>query len=177
MAQKLADAAGWEIKFFHEPRTIAVAALIKRRLDAETLTVEVLRQVRGLTRKELGDADLVELRPGQIYRIPSPVRLLKAKLANLREIKPTRVQDIHHARLLVSSGHHDLTDMHSQVAEKNLTERALVNALHELRGVIAPSGAHKLESEHALDLASALPEDLSTSGFWYAQTRCLLPTP
>ena len=124
MAQKLADAAGWEIKFLHEPRTIAVAALIKRRLDAETLTVEVLRQVRGLTRKELGDADLVELRPGQVYRIPSPVRLLKAKLANLREIKPTRVQDIHHARLLVSSGHHDLTDMHSQVAEKNLTERA-----------------------------------------------------
>ena len=57
---------------------IAVAALIKRRLDAETLTVEVLRQVRGLTRKELGDADLVELRLGQIYRIPSPVRLLKA---------------------------------------------------------------------------------------------------
>ena len=54
MAQKLADAAGWEIKFLHEPRTIAVAALIKRQLDAETLTVEVLRQVRGLTRKAPG---------------------------------------------------------------------------------------------------------------------------
>ena len=66
MAQKLADAAGWEIKFFHEPRTIAVAALIKRRPDAETVTVEVLRGVRGLTRKDLSDADLVELRPGQI---------------------------------------------------------------------------------------------------------------
>lgn len=163
MAQKLADAAGWEIKFFHEPRTIAIAALIKRRLDAETLTVEVLREVRGLTRKELSDADLVELRPGQIYRIPSPVRLLKAKLANLREIKPTRVQDIHHARLLVSLAHDYLTDMHARVAEKHLTERALVNALHELRDVIATKGARKLASEHQLDLASALPAALSTA--------------
>ena len=54
-----------------------------------------------------------------------------------------------------------MKDMHSRVAEKNLTERALV---HELRGVIAASGTHQLESEHALDLASALPEELPTSG-------------
>lgn len=151
-------------KNFHEPRTIAVAALIKRRSDADTLTVEVLREVRGLSRKELNDSDLVELRPGQIYRIPSPIRLLKAKLANLREIKPTRVQDIHHARLLVSLAHDYLTDMHARVAEKHLKERALVNALHELRDVIAPIGVRQLASEHNLDLASAVPEDLSTAG-------------
>lgn len=48
LVQKLADRAGWEIKFFHEPRTIAVAVLIKRRPNAETLTVKVLREVRGL---------------------------------------------------------------------------------------------------------------------------------
>ena len=164
MAQKLADAAGWEIKFFHEPRTIAVAVLMKRRANAETLTVEVLREVRGLTPKELGDSDLVEIRPGQIYRIPSPVRLLKAKLANLREIKPTRIQDVHHARLLVSLAHEYLEDMHSRVGEKNLTERALVNALHELQGVITPPGASKLGLEYGLQLASAVPEDLPTSG-------------
>jgi len=45
-----------------------VAVLIKRRPPAETLTVEVLREVRGLTQKELADADVVELRPGQFYR-------------------------------------------------------------------------------------------------------------
>jgi|GEM_PF-5326815 len=101
---------------------------------------------------------------GQIYRIPSPVRLLKAKLANLREIKPTRVQDIHHARLLVSLAHDYLTDMHARVAEKHLTERTLVNALHELGGAIATTKVQKLASEHGLDLASAVPADLPTTG-------------
>ena len=162
LAQKLADRAGWEIRFFHEPRTIAVAALIKRRSNAETLTVEVLRAVRGLTRKELEDADVVELRPGQIYCIPSPVRLLKAKLANLREIVPTRPQDANHVRLLVSLTHDYLVEQHAHVLAKRLTERALVNALHETRDIIG--AARELESRHHLSLAPALPLDLPTSG-------------
>src|SRR5580693_967589 len=53
LAQKLAAFSGWEIKFFHEPRTIAVAVLVKRRGQKGALTVEVLREVRGLSRKEL----------------------------------------------------------------------------------------------------------------------------
>jgi len=162
LAQKLADRAGWEIKFFHEPRTIAVAVLIKRRPNAETLTVEVLREVRGLTRKELEDADVVELRPGQIYRIPSPIRLLKAKLANLREIVPVRPQDANHVRLLVPLAHDYLTEQHTQVLAKRLTERAFVNAMHEIRSLVIAGG--ELEARHNLTLASALPLDLPTQG-------------
>ena len=66
MARKLADAAGGELNSFTSLAPLAVAALTKRRPDAETITVEVLRGVRGLIRKDLSDADLVELRPGQI---------------------------------------------------------------------------------------------------------------
>ena len=164
MAQKLADAAGWEIKFFHEPRTIAVAALIKRRPDAETLTVEVLREVRGLTQKELADSDLVELRPGHVYRIPSPVRLLKAKLANLLQIKPTRTNDIYHVRLLTALAHDYLGDLHAQVAEQHLTERALINALHELLDAITATGVPELAAQHNFNLASTLPTKLPTTG-------------
>ncbi|MEO7799439.1 MAG: hypothetical protein ABIY47_17120 [Opitutaceae bacterium] len=164
LAQKLADAAGWEIKFFHEPRTIAVAVLIKQRVNAETLTVEVLREVRGLTRKELADADAVELRPGQIYRIPSPIRLLKAKLANLREIVPVRAQDIHHAHLLVTLVPDYLQDQHAAVITKQLPERAFVNALHELRTLITAPRARTAASRHGIALTSALPVDLSTTG-------------
>jgi hypothetical protein len=164
LAQKLADTAGWEITFFHEPRTIAVAVLIKRRRNAGTLTVEVLRAVRGLTRKELHDADVVELRPGQIFRIPSPARLLKAKLANLREIVPTREQDIHHVRLLVMVAHDYLKEQHAQVAAKLITERTFVNALHEIRNSITTSDACALERRHDLRLVSALPLDLPTDG-------------
>lgn len=160
LAQKLADRAGWEIKFFHEPRTIAVAVLFKRRPNAETLTVEVLRQIRGLTRKELEDADVVELRPGQTYRIPSPVRLLKAKLANLREIAPTRPQDAQHVRLLVSLANDYLMEQHAEVSAQRLTERALVNTLHEVRDLIIENT--DLDSKHNLKLTLALPINLPT---------------
>jgi hypothetical protein len=163
VAERLAAAAGWEIKFFHEPRTFAVAVLTKRRPNAETLTVEVLREVRGLTRKELADADLIELRPGQVYRIPSPIRLLKAKLANLREITPTRVQDVNHARLLVTLASDYLKEQHAHALAKRLTERALVNALHELRKLVWSASARRLESRHGLDLSSAIPTHLPTA--------------
>ncbi len=164
LAQKLADATGWEITFFHEPRTIAVAALIKRRPDAETLTVEVLREVRGLTRKELSDSDLVELRPGHVFRIPSPIRLLKAKLANLLQIKPARTNDIYHVRLLTALAHDYLGHMHVQVADRHLTERARINALHELHDVITAAGVGGLVAQYDFNLASSLPTDLPTAG-------------
>jgi hypothetical protein len=164
LAQKLATFSGWEIKFFHEPRTIAVAVLVKRRGPKEALTVEVLREVRGLNRKELEDADLVELRPGQVYRIPSPIRLLKAKLANLREIVPTRPQDAHHVRLLAVLVRDYLKEQHAHVAAKDVTERAFVNALHEVREIITSAKTRALEKRHEFTLASALPLDLPTEG-------------
>ena len=162
LAEKLAAAAGWKLKFFHEPRTIAVAVLLKQRPGAATLTVEVLREVRGLSRKELEDADMVELRPGQIYRVPSPVRLLKAKLANLREITPTRPHDIFHVRLLVTLAREYVKEQHAQVSAKLLTERAFINALHELRRLVIGPKARLLETRHGIILTSALPVDLST---------------
>jgi hypothetical protein len=164
LAQKLADAAGWEIRFFHEPRTIAVAVLIKRRGKGEALTVEVLRSVRGLTQKELADTDLVELRPGHIYRIPSPVRLLKAKLANLHEIKPVRPQDIRHVHLLVILTQEYLYDFHRRVADKQVSQRSLINALHELQELIDAKKARALAVRHELNLAAALPISLPTIG-------------
>jgi len=57
LAERLATAAGWQITFFHEPRTIAVAVLSKPRPEGGTLTVEVLREVLGLTSRELEDSD------------------------------------------------------------------------------------------------------------------------
>jgi hypothetical protein len=164
IAAKLAAASGWRIKFFHEPRTIAVAVLTKDRPPIGTLTVEVLREVRGLTHKELADADMVELRPGQIYRIPSPLRLLKAKLANVCEIAPTRPQDINHVRLLVTLAHEYIMEQHAQVVAKRLPERTLINALHELRELASSPSAQLAETKAEVRLVSAIPTDLSTVG-------------
>lgn len=163
-AQRLADLSGWEITFFHQPRTIASAVLTKRRPGAETLTVEVLRVVLGLTQQELEDADVVELRPGQIYRIPSPIRLLKAKLANVRQIKPTRPHDLHHVNLLILIAQEYLRDQHAQVAQKHVLERALVNAMHELHDLVAAKESRAIAAKHGTELAAALPLDLAVDG-------------
>lgn len=80
VAERIAAATGWKLKYYGEPRTIAVGLLTKEISGKEPLLVEVIRSVNGLTSKDLADSDLVELRPGQVYRIPSPIVLLKAKL-------------------------------------------------------------------------------------------------
>lgn len=162
-AEKIAAATGWQIRFFHEPRTIAVAVLTQETPAAGTLTVEVLRSVRGLTARELADADVVELRPGQSCRIPSPIRLLKAKLANLAEIKPPRPQDAHHVRLLCLLTAEYLKEQHAQVAGKRLAERILINALNELHRLNTTPSARRLEKQFGLPLGLALPLDLSAA--------------
>jgi len=128
------------------------------------LTVEVLREVRGLTRCELEDSDLVELRPGQIYRIPSPIRLLKAKLANLQEIRPLREQDAHHVRLLVPLAHDYLQDQLRHVRAGVLSERQWVNAYHELRKVIGDPSARKCDDTLGLGLSASLPVSTAHEG-------------
>ena len=141
-----------------------MAVLTKNKPPVGTLTVEVLREVRGLSLRELQDADLVELRPGQVYRIPSPIRLLKAKLANLREITPMRPQDLQHARLLVPLAHDYLVAQYAQVTADTISSRALINALHELDKVITAPAALATAHRLGLELVPALPLTLATEG-------------
>ncbi len=163
-AEKLARTSGWKVKYFHEPRTFAVAVLSKDAPGRPTLTVEVLREVRGLTRRELEDSDLVELRPGQVYRIPSPIRLLKAKLANLREIRPLREQDVHHVLLLVPLANDYLHDQLRHVRAGTLSERQWVNAYHELRKVIDDPSARRCNDTLGLNLPASLPVSTDHEG-------------
>jgi len=55
-------------------------------------------------------------------------------------------------------------DLHAEVAEQDLTERALVNALHELHDIITAVGVRELAAQHNFNLASALATDLPTVG-------------
>jgi hypothetical protein len=157
LVDQLAKTPGWKVTYFHEPRTMAVAVLSKEVAGQATLTVEVVRAVRGLTPRELNDSDLVELRPGHVYRIPSPIRLLKAKLANLQEIRPTRDQDVRHARLLVPLAHDYLREQHHHVLGGRLSERQWINAFHELRTVISRTAARNLDRRFSLELERSIP--------------------
>jgi len=101
MADRLAVATNWRLTCYNEPRTIAIAMLTKDVPGKDPLLIEVINSVNGLTSNDLLDPDILELRPGQVYRVPSPVILLKAKLANASQLDQTRRQDVRHVQMLI----------------------------------------------------------------------------
>jgi hypothetical protein len=163
LVEKLAQTPGWTVRLIDEPRQTAVAMLWKEQQEGK-LTVEVLRSVKGLAPKDLVDSDVVELQPGKIYRLPSPIRMMKAKLANLGEIRPTREQDLRHVRLLVPICRHYLTDRLQEVRAGRMTEREWINAYHELREIVTQRSAQALDAKYQLSLGSVFPVAASAKG-------------
>ncbi len=149
LAEKLAKTPGWTAQYFNEPRQTAVALLWKE-VPAGKLTVEVLRSDKGLAPKDLAESDVIELQPGKIYRLPSPIRMMKAKLANLAEIRPTRAQDLRHVRLLLPICRHYLNDQLQNVRAGQITERNWINLYHELREIVDQKAAQKLDAKFEL---------------------------
>ena len=106
-------------------------------------------------------AEPVEVRPGSVYRLAAPPRLLKAKLANVHDLtRADRPQDLRHVKMLVLIGGHYLPDMHASVLAGNTAECSLINALSELNDLLRSSVARAVAEKHLIDFTPALPLDL-----------------
>jgi hypothetical protein len=55
-----------------------------------------------------------------------------------------------------------LRDMHASVLAGATRERSLINALHDLHGLLASRKARAIGRKHRLDYAAAFPLDLAT---------------
>lgn len=178
LVEKLAKAEGWQVRYFNEPRQTAVAVLWKEIPGKDHLTVEVLRTVKGLTPRDLSDSDMIELQPGRIYRLASPIRMMKAKLANLTEIRPMREQDLRHVRLLVPLCRHYLHDQLQQVRGGRMSERQWINAYHELREIVTTRAAEGADKKFELGLDKVFPVAASAEGLpKIAKLYAHLPSP
>ncbi len=164
MAEKLGRTPGWKVRHYNEPRQTAVALLWKESPGEEDLIVEVLRTVKGLGPKDVAESDVIELQPGHIYRVPSPIRMMKAKLANLTEIRPYREQDLRHVRLLVPICRHYLNEQLQQVRAGQMTERTWINAYHELREIVSQRAAQDVDKKFVLGLGNVFPAAASSEG-------------
>ena len=154
---------GWKIQYYGIPRQMAVALITKDLPDGEQLRIEVLRSVYGLGPRDLANTLLVEVSPGRSYRLPSPIVLLKAKIANTHDLlKKERPQDLKHVRMLVIICAHYLRDLHASVLAGTTPERTLINTLHALLEVIGTRQALAVVAQHRVDLAASLPLDLPT---------------
>ncbi|MFZ1055162.1 MAG: hypothetical protein WAN79_05770, partial [Opitutaceae bacterium] len=147
MAERLAKATQWRLTCYDEPRTIAVALLTKEVPGREPLLIEVINSVNGLTPRDLADPDLLELRPGQVYRVPSPIILLKAKLANVAHLDQTRRQDVRHVQMLLPCVCEYVREAHSRAIAGEITERELVNLLESVRYLSSNENHRELSKE------------------------------
>lgn len=163
LAERLAKATQWQLTCYNEPRTIAVALLTKEVPGKEPLLIEVINSVNGLTSGDLSDPDLLELRPGQVYRVPSPIILLKAKLANATELDQTRRQDVRHVQMLIPCVCEYLREAHERVLAGEITERQLINLLENVRTLSIDKTYIELGQRHGLLLSRLFPPELADS--------------
>jgi hypothetical protein len=163
MAERIAANTKWQLKCYNEPRSIAVGLLTKQVPGGEPLLIEVIGGVNGLTAKDLSDPDLLEIRPGQIYRVPSPIILLKGKLANVAHLDQTRRQDVRHVKMLIPCAREYIRENHIRALSGQMTERHLVNLLESANDLRTNPAYAELGRQNGFELIRLFPIELAES--------------
>ncbi len=142
--RQLAVTAGVEPQFFPlRPPTNEVGAVAATDAAGNPLLVEVLRHVHGVTNDELfRPVYTVAVGEGGIrVRIPGPVALLQAKIANAADLPQRGRQDLRHVRILACLMPGYLADLEASVAKGTLEERELLTTLERLLSVVTAKHA------------------------------------
>ena len=136
--------SGTKPQFFPlRPPSNEIGVIVARDSTGAPLLVEVLRYVHGVTNEVLR-APVYRVAMGEPpvqVRIPGPIALLQAKLANLADIRQTSRQDGRHVVILARVLPVYLSDLRAAVTADRMTERKLVEFLEQLLAVVtAPNG-------------------------------------
>ena len=164
---KLKHMPGWvfqtrETKNWMDSR---LGALRSTSPDGRPLLVEILHSVHGLDKTDLAAAAYIESE-GVVYRVLDPIAMLKAKAANVRDIKqdgdPPR-QDRQHLHLLARCLPRFLTEVHQNaVAEPNQEKDSLAVVSRAFKTLQHPKTAQTLVTE-GIAPASLIPAELAES--------------
>lgn len=166
LAQTLALRSGWEFNPVTQPDSIMVASLTKKSSDGgPPLLVEVLREVNGLGPGDLAKDGLVQLAIGEVYRIPEPSVLLKAKLYNIASLGALdRPQDLKHARMLMHIVPQHLNEMLAARRSGAASEENVVGAINYLRSIVTWAPCENAGRAHRLDFRELLPTSVRFAG-------------
>jgi hypothetical protein len=163
LAERLAAASNWRLTCYYEPRSVGLAMLTKELPNNGRLTVEIISSVNGLTSKELADPDIIQLRTGKIYRLPSPIILLKAKLANVAQIDQTRRQDVRHVRMLIPCAREYLRGSHADTLAGRMSDRDLVDLFEAARSLFVDPRNAELGKKFDFELTEVFPREFAHS--------------
>lgn len=113
-----------------------IGSFAAKQPDGELASIEVLHSVNGVASAELREtASPVEIAGAEVL-VPSPVVLLKAKLANVADIDQSRRNDERHVQLLCALMPRHLRAVQEAFASEEDGERKLVNLLEKLLRIV-----------------------------------------
>ena len=147
---KIAELAGNSPQFFSmRPPTNEVGVVMARKMDGGQFAIEVLNHVHGISNEELCQpAYTITVQGSQVkVRVPSPVALLQAKIANVSDLPQSDRQDKLHILILAAILPAYFADIQSSVIAERINERDMLNLLERLLNIVAdPKGKSVLET-------------------------------
>lgn len=147
-------------RFPLRPPTNEVGVVIARDRSDQPMLVQVLRHVHGATNAEISDpAYIMALGPKSVkVRVPGPIALFQAKLANVTGLNQTGRQDGRHVVILSRVLPAYLDDLQAAARDGHLEERQLLDFLEHLLRIVTLK-----KNRHALSNLSIDPLELFAS--------------
>jgi len=143
--EALARVAGVKPQIFPlKPPSNEVGVVIAHDASGQPLLIEVLRHVHGVSNEELSEPAYTLALEGTKVRVPSPIALLHAKIANVADIPQAGREDARHVLILFRLIPAYLAELQSAAAEGRMTERKLINFLEQLLAVTTSKPARKV---------------------------------
>lgn len=151
--EALGKLAGTKPQIFPiRPPTNEVGVVIAKDAGGQPLLIEVLRYVHGVSNEELRKP-VYTMALGETHvRVPSPIALLQAKIANVADIAQTGRQDARHVAILARVLPAYLADLQKAVVEGRTEERKLIEFLERLLSVVTAGKSRKVSEQLRLDV-------------------------
>ena len=143
--EALGKVAGTNPQFFPaKPSTNEVGVVVTKDSNGLPLLIEVLRYVHGVSNEDLRDP-VYTVAVGEIHvRLPSPIALLQAKIANVADIAQSGRQDARHVVILGQLMPGYLYDLQQATVEGRMSERKFIEFLERLLAVVTTDTATKV---------------------------------
>ena len=144
---RLAATMGVKPQFFPmRPPTNEVGVLIAKSTGGSPLIIEVLSHVHGIGNDDLREpAYTIAIgTTGVSVRVPGPIALLQAKIANAADLSQTGRQDTRHVRILAQLMPAYLKNIQTTVGANRSGVRTFVNLLERLLTAVTSTKGRKV---------------------------------
>jgi hypothetical protein len=132
------------------PPSNEVGVVVARDAYGQPLLIEVLRNLHGVSEKELSEpAYTFEIGESKVL-VPGPVALLKAKIANVADIDQAGRQDLRHVRILYRVLPNYWQEMCEAARTGKIKERSLIRCLEATLKIIQSRKGKKVLQEAGL---------------------------